>query len=1685
MLTKTRPPTTRPPIAAVLSKKRHALLLGLTLLFITSPLHADTFTSCSDVTEIPKAQCDTLVALYDNTAGDNWTNNTGWKDSNTPCSWFGVTCASEVDDGTMTVTAVSPTTAVLNQSTTFTITGRNLPDSTAFWIGECDSMTSLGGTPTQRQFQCMPRWTTGVKDGVVKDKSGGTLLKAFTVNVLPEGSALPNEPASPTDQVVQIDLRNNKLTGTLPQLSALTRLTHLMLAQNQLNGAIPDLTHMTDLQELWLNNNEFTGAVPHLSALTNLRGVGLNHNQLTGTIPNLTNLTKLEDLWLNNNKLSGTFPDLSALTSLQGVGLSHNQLTGTIPDLSRLTSLQKLWINNNELTGTIPDLSALTNLREFGVSYNQLTGTIPSWISRLTRLQKVFFEHNKFTGSIPELNTLTQLQQFSVNNNQLTGAIPELSTLAKLEKIWLNNNQLEGTIPDLSVLTNLDTLGLSGNQLCQDSNANYAGWTEVDEFPSCDSQPASICDTVTEIPKAQCDTLVALYDNTAGDNWTTNDGWLKNNTPCTWHGIICNGDGNVTNISLYSNQLSGTIPELSALTKLKYISLYGNQLTGSLPELSALTQLEVLTVGNNQLSGSMPDFSALTQLKALHLFENKLTGSISALSALTHLEGLRLEDNQLSGPIPDLTALTKLTDLRLSKNQLTGPIPDISGAENLQYLYLQYNNLSGTIPSWINTLTKLQRLYFNDNQLSGEIPELSNLTPLEYATFSSNQLTGAIPSLNTLTKLTSLNISNNQLCQDSNANYAGRTEVNDFPSCDDPNYGIVLHLPFDGNANDASGNGNNGTVNGATLTTDRHGTADSAYNFDGDDYIQFDSPVQDKPPFSVSFWLSSDSIPEKNRYLITNGGESSSSQGFAFYLVGTSKTACSNSYPNGAIAFVVGNQNLNLRKAVIAPITPGQWHQITGVWDKTGSNVLLYMDGQPVSTPDTCSSTGNFGPQNDMRIGISSANNLNYTFQGQMDDILIHNRVLTAAEIQSLYNAANPVASNTVLEDAEDGNTQGWTVYDEKPGGATISNVFDTDLSSQVIELTGDTQSGYQLAQADGSSFANTSHFLARWRMKITTGKKYTVNWQVKTTGAVTYVTYYNYGPLGCHLNQNYVRCGLDNTLLDGQWHTITRDLATDLKAVAPSLELLEIDTVKIRMAGRVDEIQLLNREAVNFQTLQGKITDEKGQSVSGLSLSNSGADCQSSDSNGNFSCTVPEGWFGSLVVPEQTRVFAPIRRTYSEISENLTGQDFTAKPIHNGLVGHWTFADCDVKDSSGNDFQGIIHGAPKCVAGLQNKAFSFDGIDDSLEIDGGIHFAGQTMTVAAWAHITETTQGIVVRKNDFVGKNGMNYGISVNTNGSGIFAHTEAITGDNINISYQLPAEEQGWVHIVEVLTPEQVALYINGELKQQQALPEGFEAYTGQRPLEIGAAPLSNSTNFFNSMIDEVSLYNRALTAAEIQSLYNLTIVIEDSPVEAPPLPDNSSIATTAGQVGSQGYAGDGGPATAAQLNTPKGLLTDSVGNQYFADTQNHRIRKIDSQRNITTIAGNGNSGYSGDDGAATQAKLNSPMDVALDNTGQHLYIADRNNARIRKVDLTTGLITTVAGNGKKGYTGDNGPATAAKLQSPVAVVLDQHNNIYIADTGRHIVRKVDNSTGIISTIAGKGYRGSRGDNGPATNG
>ena len=468
--------------------------------------------------------------------------------------------------------------------------------------------------------------------------------------------------------------------------------------------------------------------------------------------------------------------------------LPSNHLSGTIPAaLGSLGKLEQLYLYGNSLTGRIPaELGNLGSLTILQLQVNQLSGPIPKELGNPAGLIALHLNYNKLSGVIPgELGGLGNLVRLHLNNNELSGSIPvELGNLRNLTHLTLKVNQLSGCVPSaLGDVANND-LGDLGLSFCTGAPATST------PIASATSTPTATATSTPDPAASAADraALAALYNATGGDSWTNSANWLSQKPLSTWYGVITNGNGRVSRLNLESNGLSGTVPDLSALTDLERLYLGGNSLSGQLPSLSALTKLTTLDLRQNRLSGALPDLSALTSLSWLsladnefsgsipstlsnlsnleymHLSTNRLSGSIPDLSALTKLKHLYLSGNSMSGSIPDLSALTELTHLFLGDNQLSGTIPDLSALTKLHYLSLSKNGLSGSIPATLGSLTNLFWLYLDDNDLSGSIPaELGNLTRLRFLHLQNNRLSGSIPDLSAITRLLTFNLSNNQL----------------------------------------------------------------------------------------------------------------------------------------------------------------------------------------------------------------------------------------------------------------------------------------------------------------------------------------------------------------------------------------------------------------------------------------------------------------------------------------------------------------------------------------------------------------------------------------------------------------------------------------------------------------------------------------------------------------------------------------------------------------------------------------------------------------------------------------------------------------------------------------------------------------------------------------------------------
>lgn len=190
---------------------------------------------------------------------------------------------------------------------------------------------------------------------------------------------------------------------------------------------------------------------------------------------------------------------------------------------------------------------------------------------------------------------------------------------------------------------------------------------------------------------------------------------------------------------------------------------------------------------------------------------------------------------------------------------------------------------------------------------------------------------------------------------------------------------------------------------------------------------------------------------------------------------------------------------------------------------------------------------------------------------------------------------------------------------------------------------------------------------------------------------------------------------------------------------------------------------------------------------------------------------------------------------------------------------------------------------------------------------------------------------------------------------------------------------------------------------------------------------------------------------------------------------------IQTFAGN-GKQGFAGDGGPATEAQIDNPFGVVRGPDGAIWFCEYTGQRIRRVGADGNISTVAGSGKKGYTGDGGPALEATLNLPHEVRFGGDG-NMYIVDMGNNAVRKVDLRTKVISTIAGTGTAGYSGDGGPASQAQLKQPHSIQFGPDGDLYICDIGNHVIRKVNMKTLQISTFAGTGTPGPTPDGAPIT--
>ncbi|MEO0554168.1 MAG: LamG-like jellyroll fold domain-containing protein, partial [Bacteroidota bacterium] len=376
-----------------------------------------------------------LKDLFTNTDGAGWTNSTGWPDlaswpatadHNDYKDWHGIT----VENGDIT---------------NILLPSNNLNGALSASLGNLSKLENL-------------ELYSNNLTGSVPSSLGN--LKDLVRLLLYNNNLAGTIPGSLGDlnKLTTLYLYNNNLTGNIPtELGGMQSLKRLYLYSNQLTGAIPtELSNLHHLEYLYLSNNQLTGTIPPgLSQIQPLIYINLTNNQLTGTIPEaLAQLSRLQTLFLSTNQLTGEVPGtLGNMPILTSLHLHNNQLTGTIPpELGNLSRLAQLYVSGNQLSGAIPkELGNLKRLTHLMLNDNLLTGSIPPELGQLATLNYFYLYNNQFSGSIPrELDNMPVLTNFNVSNNQLSGTLPTNfgSSMVKLQTFNVNNNNLSGAVPE-------------------------------------------------------------------------------------------------------------------------------------------------------------------------------------------------------------------------------------------------------------------------------------------------------------------------------------------------------------------------------------------------------------------------------------------------------------------------------------------------------------------------------------------------------------------------------------------------------------------------------------------------------------------------------------------------------------------------------------------------------------------------------------------------------------------------------------------------------------------------------------------------------------------------------------------------------------------------------------------------------------------------------------------------------------------------------------------------------------------------------------------------------------------------------------------------------------------------------------------------------------------------------------
>ena len=737
---------------------------------------AQVFTAGQSHAQVTEGDSLALVALYNATDGDNWTDKTGWL-AGPVSTWFGVT----VENGRVA---------------TIDLERNGLAGALPPEVGSLDSLRilDLGSNKI---------------DGEIPGELGNLgNLELLSIRFNDLSGSIPAELGS-LSSLVELQLQGNDLTGSIPgALSGLSRINKLFISNNQLEGTLPEeLWQLSTLTEFFVGRNNLTGPIP--AGYTNIPLGWFDYNNTTICAPRDSEMQE----WLSGISLqvgtgilcglpiaeSDSLALVALYDSLGGnswtdntnwlatevplwygvkvdsnrvvsVDLGGNGVVGRLPAaVGGLDSLTVLDFGVNKLNGTIPpEIGQLSALEDLQLWFNELVGSIPSELGNLTRLERLMLQGNRLTGNIPpELGNLTLLTSLQLGANQIDGPVPaSLGNLTMLTDLRIPASNLSGPLPTELTALPLRRFDFNNTDLCEPPNADFQAW--LDGIQTLLSTELVCGGAVIESDSLA---LVALFDSLDGPNWVNSENWLQTNV-IDWFGITTSGD-RVVEVELSGNGLKGRIPAaIGDLDALRALWMSSDTLTGPIPAtIAQLKDLETISFRRNQFTGPIPDeIYALKSLRSLDLSHNEFEGPLSdSIGSMPALTSIFLTSNNLSGTIPEsISNLTDLFRLEITGNEFEGEIPQsFAGLTGVWDLGFADNNLSGELPDWLGGMGSLRRLFLAGNDFSGMVPEsFGQLTELRELYLDRNaQLTGPLPlALANLTDMSRFGFSGTDLC---------------------------------------------------------------------------------------------------------------------------------------------------------------------------------------------------------------------------------------------------------------------------------------------------------------------------------------------------------------------------------------------------------------------------------------------------------------------------------------------------------------------------------------------------------------------------------------------------------------------------------------------------------------------------------------------------------------------------------------------------------------------------------------------------------------------------------------------------------------------------------------------------------------------------------------------------------